>query len=112
MLYIEIVNKGGLMTKQEYQEWFDSVDFIQKEMQFYSFPDFVSQANSYKRGFNLMTTLEKKLYQWYVFASSVNYQQKCMIWDFLNFRLRIGDLNHELRVHCKNANQNKKRKYK
>lgn len=98
------------MTKEEYESWFKSVDFIQDEMQFYSFPDFVEQANAFKRGYNMMDTRTKKLYQWYVFASSVNYQQKCMIWDFLNFRCGIHVLLKEMRTHCKKVKVTSKKK--
>ena len=40
------------MTKQELKEWYDSVDFIKKEMQFYSIKDFWANANDIRFYFN------------------------------------------------------------
>lgn len=80
------------MTQEEYKNWYASCEFIQKEMQFYSFQDFVEEAFGIKRLYQKLDNRTKKLYQWYVFANHIGYAQKCLIWNFLNGYNTYDDL--------------------
>lgn len=72
------------MTKQELKEWYDSVDFIKKEMQFYSIKDFWTNANDIRFYFNESNSYVRQMYQWYVFANAnISIKQKEMIWDYI-----------------------------
>lgn len=87
------------MTKKEYEDWYEGVEFIQKEMQFYSIEDFLITANYYKDMFLLMDRKKKKLYQWYVFANcNLNYNEKALVWDFLNGFIILPEMVHSLNV--------------
>jgi len=67
------------------KEWYEQVDFIQDNMQFYSYSDFRHNAMAIRRLFLKMKRQGKKLYQWYVFANTnINQEQKRKVWDFLN----------------------------
>lgn len=72
------------LTKSEYYEWYKSCDFIEKQMQFYSYQDFILNKEEIKFWFNHINWKTKKLYQWYVFASPLHYTQKTEIWNILN----------------------------
>jgi hypothetical protein len=72
------------MSKEEYSEWYESVDFIQDNMQIYSFADFVDNCFIIKALYSQMRRQGQKLYQWYIFASSLSYKQKQIIWNYLN----------------------------
>ena len=72
------------MTKQELKEWYDSVDFIKKEMLFYSIKDFWANANDIRFYFNESNSYVRQMYQWYVFANTnISIKQKEMIWDYV-----------------------------
>ena len=72
------------MTKQELKEWYDSVDFIKKEMQFYSIKDFWANANDIRFYFNESNSYVRQMYQLYVFANTnISIKQKEMIWDYV-----------------------------
>ena len=72
------------MTKKELKEWYDSVDFIKKEMQFYSIKDFWANANDIRFYFNESNSYVRQMYQWYVFANTnISIKQKEMIWDYV-----------------------------
>lgn len=72
------------MNDFEYKEWYESVDFIQENMQIYSFSDFVENCVEIRYLYNNMKRQGQKLYQWYLFASSLSYNQKCTAWNYLN----------------------------
>lgn len=73
------------MSREEYDKWYKSCSFIRKELQFYSWEDFISQANSFKTLYSSTTPLVKQLYQWYVMASPhLSFKRKQLIWDYLN----------------------------
>ena len=80
------------MKENEYKEWYESVDFIQDNMQIYSFADFISNCIPIKYLYSNMKRQGKKLYQWYLFASSLSYHQKCVIWNYLNDWLTYQEL--------------------
>ena len=66
------------------KDLYEQVDFIQENMQIYSFSDFVDNCYIIKALFSQMKRQEQKLYQWYLFASSLSYKQKQIIWNYLN----------------------------
>ena len=72
------------MTNEEYKLWYESVDFIQDFMQFYSFNDFVEHSLKIKSFYLGLPRQARKLYQWYVFAGSLSYSHKQVVWDFVN----------------------------
>ena len=77
------------MKKEEYERWYRSCDFIRKELQFYSFEDFLDQAVYTRKLYLQCKPLIRQLYQWYVYASPLLYKQKQGIWEFLNMRLPL-----------------------
>lgn len=91
--------RKGIMTKEEYEEWYNTVDFINEEMKFYSFKDFIDNAYLIKRLYDNLPKLGIQLYKWYVFANHISYSQKCMIWDFLNGFIGLPELTRENRLH-------------
>ena len=72
------------MTEQEYKLWYESVDFIQDFMQFYSFNDFVDRCLKIKSIYLGLPRQGQKLYQWYVFSGSLSYKHKRIVWDYIN----------------------------
>lgn len=72
------------MQDKEYIRWYKCCEFIEEEMQFYSFIDFVNNAKRLKYTYERIPKEIKKLYKWYVYASPLNYNQKCLIWNYLN----------------------------
>ena len=72
------------MKKREYEDWFKACDFIKKEMQFYSFQDFLNEMEYIKFYFENSNYYIRQLYQWYVFANvNVSNKQKNLIWDYI-----------------------------
>lgn len=71
---------------EKYYEWEDAVDFIRKEMQFYSKEDFLNEKRLIKVMYMTCNDLEKQLYKWYVFSRYMSYSFKCNIWEYLNNR--------------------------
>lgn len=66
------------MTENEYQE----CRFIDLEMRFTTFEEFVSDAGAIKR---LYCNLKNKLfYKWYVYAHLFSTSRKNAIWEYLN----------------------------
>ena len=60
-------------------------DFIKRELYFYTFKDFVDNAEYIKNAFGTSTKYEKQLYKLYVYANThMNLQRKNLIWDYLN----------------------------
>ena len=68
----------------DYSEWYASCDFIDNNMKFYSFKEFLKDRRVIKRLFKSMDYRTKKLYQWYINAGQYSYKVKCIIWDYLN----------------------------
>ena len=75
---------------KEYEKWLNSCDFIRKEMQFYSYKDFLSDATAIKSIYLTSDILVKQLYKWYVYSRNLAYGTKCKIWDYLN-----GSISYE-----------------
>lgn len=85
-----------MISKEEYEKWYKSCEFIRKEMRFYSFQDFKENKEIIKFMYQHLNIRTKKLYQWYVFSNPMCYNQKCLIWDFLNNKSEF--------VHTNNSN--------
>lgn len=87
------------MEKFDYKEWYESVDFIQDNMQIYSFNDFYNNCIAIKALYNAMPRQGKKLWQWYLFASvSLSYHQKCVIWNYVNDWLDYQGLTQAVNI--------------
>lgn len=81
------------MKIEEYDKWYESCNFIRKEMQFYSFTNFISEAGSYKKAYGESDVLIKQLYQWYVYANAhMSHRRKDAIWDYLNGYMSLKEL--------------------
>lgn len=104
------------MTSKQYKEWYESVDFIQNNMQFYSVDDFLHHSVAIKSMYNAMDRRTKKMYQWYLFANYLNYNQKCLIWDYINnvieypefiYLIRLAKNKEIINVEQRTQNENK-----
>lgn len=87
-----------MISPEEYKKWYSSCEFIQEELQFYSFQDFVEEAFRIKKIFQKIDDRTKKLYQWYVFANHIGYSHKCLIWNFLNNYNTYDDLLSNIKI--------------
>lgn len=84
------------MTKKELKEWYKACDFIKKEMQFYSLPDFYRSAGIIKYYFDNSDSYTRQLYQWYVFSNpNITMEQKENIWDFITDFINFDNENVE-----------------
>lgn len=72
------------MSREEYESWYKNVDFIQENMQIYSFEDFYAKRVYIKVLYNAMNRQAKKLYQWYLYAGSIPFKKKNHIWNYIN----------------------------
>lgn len=81
------------MNKDKYDEWWKACDFIEQELQFYSYNDFLENAILIRRVYINSDPLVKRLYRWYVYSSRMSYKKKCAIWEFLNMRLPFSRLS-------------------
>jgi len=68
------------------------INFIESEMDFYSYQDFYQQAAPLKRLFDSVDIRTKKLYKYYVYSRDIKYGQKNRIWDYLNNDISLGAL--------------------
>ena len=68
------------------------VDFINKEMDFYSYENFLENAAPLKRLYAAVDNRTKKLYRWYVYSRYIPYKQKNKIWEYLNNDIGIKQL--------------------
>lgn len=67
------------MTEKDYLE----CRFIDIEMRFYTFDDFLNNAYAIKRLYNMLN--HKLFYKWYVYANiHISNKRKNAIWMFLN----------------------------
>ena len=68
------------------------MDFIDKEMDFYSYENFLENAAPLKRLFAAVDSRTKKLYRWYVYSRNIGYSQKNKIWEYLNNDIGLAAL--------------------
>ena len=65
---------------------FSECDFINTEMKFYTYKDFIQNCVALKRLYDHNLTKNGRLfYQWYLYANThLTMQQKNKAWDYLN----------------------------
>ena len=69
------------MTDYDFKE----VEFINKNMRYITYNDFVKKHDKIKKGFNEMTRYGKLFFKWYVYANiHMNEYLKNIIWEYLN----------------------------
>lgn len=73
-----------LMTESEYKE----CRFIDIEMRFITFEEFVNDAPAIKRLYSILN--HKLFYKWYVYAHLFSVSRRNAIWEYLN-----GDISYE-----------------
>ena len=66
------------MKKKEYLE----CEFIERELKFYTFEDFVINAKAIKRLYAMLN--HKIFYKWYVYSHNLSVRRKNKIWEYLN----------------------------
>lgn len=71
-------------TKEEADQLYDDILFIDTCLDFYSYKDFKNNSIAIKKRYNLLPIRIKKIYQWYVYSRDITYSQKNRIWEFLN----------------------------
>lgn len=81
-----------MKSKSDYVLWHNSCEFIEDNMKYYSFTDFLDKARIIKVIFNQQDTTTKRMYMWYVFSSNITYNQKLGVWDYLNSYASYEDL--------------------
>ena len=81
-----------MKSKSDYVLWHNSCEFIEDNMKYYSFTDFLDKARIIKVIFNQQNTTTKRMYMWYVFSSNITYNQKLGVWDYLNSYASYEDL--------------------
>ena len=75
-----------MMREEDYKE----CQFINTEMVFYTYEDFVENAYAIRR---LYSVLRNKLfYRWYVYSHTLSLKRKDKIWEFLNNDIKYDDL--------------------
>lgn len=66
------------MREEEYKE----CKYIDIEMRFYTFDEFLANAHALKRMYNALN--HKIFYKWYVYSHIMGLKRKDKIWEFLN----------------------------
>ena len=65
---------------------FQFCDFIEVEMSFFSYNDFINKCRDIKDSYKTLNTPQKRVYKWYVYSRiTINNNLKNKIWDYLNF---------------------------
>ena len=62
--------------------------FIEQEMRFYTFNEFLENAHIIKRMYNVLN--HKIFYKWYVYSHIMGLKRKDRLWEYLN-----GDIDFE-----------------
>lgn len=63
--------------------------YIDQEMRFYTFEDFLKNAKCIKRMYQVLN--HKIFYKWYVYSHVMGLKRKDRIWEYLN-----GDIEYEI----------------
>ena len=72
------------MKKRDIEEWYKSVDFIKKEMQFYSASDFWEKKDIICYYFKNGNSYLRQMYMWYFFSNpNLSDKQKTLYWDII-----------------------------
>ena len=86
------------MEDLSFKELYENVDFIQENMQIYSFNDFFENCLIIKHLYSEMPRQGKKLYQWYLFASSLTNNQKRIVWNYINDWFTYQELLQQISI--------------
>ena len=81
-----------MKSKSDYVLWHNSCEFIEDNMKYYSFTDFLDKARIIKAIFSQQDATTRRMYMWYVFSSNITYNQKLGVWDYLNSYASQEDL--------------------
>lgn len=72
------------MKLVEMNEWYESCEFIEENMQFYSKVDFFEKRDDIAYYFAKGDSRLRTLYKWYVFANpNLTMKDKEIIWDYV-----------------------------
>lgn len=72
------------MKKRDIEKWYKSVDFIKKEMQFYSASDFWEKKDTICYYFKNGNSYLRQMYMWYFFSNpNLSDTQKSLYWDII-----------------------------
>jgi len=82
----------------DFKELYENVDFIQDNMQIYSFNDFFENCLIIKHLYCELPRQGKKLYQWYLFASSLTNNQKRIVWNYINGWFTYQELLQQISI--------------
>lgn len=77
-----------MLREKDYKE----CRFIDEEMRFYTFEEFVINANAIKRLYSVLNC--KLFYKWYVYSHIMGMRRKDKIWEFLNGDIELEELNN------------------
>ena len=65
---------------------FQFCDFIEVEMSFLTYDDFINKCSDIKQAYQGLNKYQKRFYKWYVYANiHIREQLKNTIWEYLNF---------------------------
>lgn len=75
---------------------FQFCDFIEVEMSFITYDDFINKCKNIKQLFQQLNKYQKRFYKWYVYSNIhiKNENIKNAIWEYLNF----NDINYYLEL--------------
>lgn len=74
------------MKEEDYLE----CNYINYEMKFYGFEDFIKSATYIKKQYSNLKN--KIFYKWFVYAQPINQRQKNAIWEYLNEDITLEEL--------------------
>ena len=85
------------MKKEEYNEWYESVMFLEKEFRIYKYIDFCEECKTYKKFYKTLDTKVKKVLRMYIYANpNIMPRHKKAIWEYLNGDMGDADLQKYL----------------
>lgn len=68
------------------KEDFEFCEFIDKNLYYFTYHDFIAKRIILKKIFKTLSDLEARFYKWYVYANiNMNETYKNAIWEYLNF---------------------------
>ena len=74
---------------------FQFCDFIEVEMSFITFDDFINKCTDIKQLYKQLNKYQKRFYKWYVYANiHMKDHLKNIIWEYLN----IDDINYYIEL--------------
>lgn len=77
--------------KDEYDQWLKGIKYVNQEMCFFTWQDFIKDAPYLKNMYLDLTLLEKMIYRMYVYSRrEISKSRIDCIWNYLN-----GDYDYE-----------------